>query len=140
MFDILRLTGRLRERGQRVTSQRLIIYRHLHGNVEHPTAEEIHTAVRATLPTISMGTVYKILNELVELDEVRQVDLGDGRARFDPSTEQHVHLRCVGCGTLLDLPEAAAPVSLPAAPAGFQLLRYNLTLEGRCPSCQGTAG
>jgi Fe2+ or Zn2+ uptake regulation protein len=136
VIDIERLTKRLRERGQRITSQRLLIYQFLQGNVDHPTAEEVYTTVRATLPAISLGTVYKILNELVELGEVRQVDLGDGRTRFDPSTEQHVHLRCVTCGTLLDLPRDAAPVTLPAAPAGFHLLRYNLTLEGQCPVCQ----
>jgi Fe2+ or Zn2+ uptake regulation protein len=139
VINVERLTSRLRERGQRVTSQRLLIYQYLQGNTEHPTAEDIYTAIRATLPTISLGTVYKILNELVELGEVRQVDLGDGRTRFDPTTSQHIHLRCVSCGTLLDLPEEAAPVSLPAAPAGFQLLRYNLTLEGHCPACQARA-
>jgi Fe2+ or Zn2+ uptake regulation protein len=136
VINVERLTNRLRQRGQRITSQRLLIYQYLQGNVDHPTAEDVHTAVRATLPTISLGTVYKILNELVELGEVRQVDLGDGRTRFDPTTSQHIHLRCVSCGALLDLPEAAAPVSLPASPAGFRLLRYNLTLEGHCPACQ----
>lgn len=136
MINVERLTQRLRERGQRVTSQRLLIYQYLQGNTAHPTAEDVYTAVRATLPTISLATVYKILNELVELGEVRQVDLGDGRTRFDPTTGQHIHLRCVSCGALLDLPEEAAPVTLPLAPAGFTLLRYNLTLEGECPACQ----
>ena len=136
VLNVERLTSRLRERGQRVTSQRLLIYQFLQGNADHPTAEEIYTAVRAALPAISLATVYKILHELVELGEVRQVDLGDGRTRFDPTTSQHIHLRCVRCGALLDLPEDAAPVSLPSAPAGFHLLRYNLTLEGECPACQ----
>lgn len=139
VINVERLAQQLRERGQRVTSQRLLIYQYLQGNTAHPTAEDVFNAVRVTLPTLSLATVYKILNELVELGEVRQVDLGDGRTRFDPTTGQHIHLRCVNCGALLDLPEEAAPVTLPRAPAGFHLLRYNLTLEGECPACQTRA-
>lgn len=135
-MSIDHLTETLRANGQKVTSQRLMVFQALQGRTDHPGAEDVFLAVRETLPAISRGTVYKILNELVELGELRQVDVGDGRARFDPNTEQHVHLRCVDCGRLLDLDRDAAPVRLPASAAGFEILRYNLTLEGHCPACR----
>ncbi len=130
------LTDTLRANGQKVTSQRLMVFQAMQGRTDHPAAEDVFLTVRETLPTISRGTVYKILNELVEFGELRQVDVGDGRTRFDPNTDQHVHLRCLDCGQLLDLDRSSAPVSLPATAAGFTILRYNLTLEGHCPACQ----
>jgi len=130
------LTETLRANGQKVTSQRLMVFQAMQGRIDHPSAEDVFFTVRGTLPTISRGTVYKILNELVEFGELRQVDVGDGHTRFDPNTNQHVHLRCVDCGRLLDLDREDAPVSVPASAAGFRILRYNLTLEGQCPACQ----
>ncbi|MBN9492394.1 transcriptional repressor, partial [bacterium] len=85
------------------TAQRLAVFQAMQGRTDHPAAEDVFLSVRETLPTISRGTVYKILNELVAIGELRQVDVGDGRTRFDPNTAQHVHLRCVDCGQLLDL-------------------------------------
>ena len=135
-MSVNHLTETLRANGQKVTAQRLMVFQAMQGRTDHPAAEDVFLTVRETLPTISRGTVYKILNELVEIGELRQVDVGDGRTRFDPNTEQHVHLRCVNCGRLLDLDRNQAPVQLPATAAGFKILRYNLTLEGHCPGCQ----
>ena len=42
----------------------------------------------------------------------------------------------VGIAILLDLDCEAAPVQAPATAAGFEILRWNLTLEGRCPACR----
>lgn len=135
-MSIDHLTETLRANGQKVTSQRLMVFQAIQGRIDHPAAEDVFLTVRETLPTISRGTVYKILNELVEFGELRQVDVGDGRTRFDPNTEQHVHLRCIDCGRLLDLDKGAAPVTMPVSAAGFDILRYNLTLEGHCPACR----
>ncbi len=139
-MDVARLTGNLRARGQKATSQRLLVYQALRGRTDHPSAEEIYSSVRAILPTISLATVYKVLHELVDLGELRVVEVGDGPTRFDPNTDQHIHVRCVTCGQLLDLPAAEAPVRVPPIAAGFQIIRYNLTLEGQCPTCQARPG
>ena len=126
----------LQSGGRRVTSQRLMIHRVLQGNLDHPTAEEVYAAVRAILPSVSLATVYKVLNEFVDLGVLHEVERGDGPVRFDADTSPHIHLRCMGCGRLLDLPESEAPVAVPETAAGYRILGYNLTLEGRCPDCQ----
>src|SRR5262249_39000339 len=128
---------RLREAGLKLTSQRLLIYRYLEGNRDHPTADQVYEAVRSTLPGISLTTVYKILNELVELGEVRRLALGDGAARFDPNTDRHIHARCRLCGTILDLAPELAPVRLPAEAEGFRVRDYHLLLDGECAACRG---
>jgi Fur family peroxide stress response transcriptional regulator len=135
-MNVERLSDLFRSRGQKVTAQRLHVYQAMQNRTDHPTADEVLATVRQTLPTISLATVYKVLNELVDLGEVRLVESGDGPARFDPDTSQHIHLRCISCGELLDLPVDAAPIRLPDTAAGYSIFRYNLTLEGRCAACQ----
>jgi Fur family peroxide stress response transcriptional regulator len=135
-MSIERLSDLLRARGQKVTAQRLHVYQAMQNRTDHPTADEVLSTVRQTLPTISLATVYKVLAELVELGEIRLVESSDGPARFDPDMNQHIHLRCVSCGELLDLPVDAAPIRLPDTAAGYSIFRYNLTLEGRCAVCQ----
>ena len=66
-------TDTLRANGQKVTSQRLMVFQAMEGRTDHPAAEDVFLTVRETLPTISRGTVYKILNELVEFGESSQI-------------------------------------------------------------------
>ena len=135
MRPIAELSQRLRAEGLKVTSQRLLIYRHLWGNTSHPTAEQVYEDVRQTLPTLSLTTVYKALNELVDLGEIARIELGDGVARFDPNTNHHIHARCTHCGSVLDLDSAFAPVRLPLRAGDFLVHGYQLLLEGECAAC-----
>ena len=48
-----------RAHGLSVTSQRLAIFEALAASREHPSAEQIHKAVRRRIPTLSLATVYK---------------------------------------------------------------------------------
>ena len=97
------LTELFRERGLKVTPQRRAIFDVLHGNPEHPTAEGIYARVSESMPTISLRTVYQVLNDLSDMGELAQLDLGTGSSRFDPNLDPHHHLVCESCGTVLDV-------------------------------------
>jgi Fe2+ or Zn2+ uptake regulation protein len=130
-------TTTLRERGLKVTSQRLAVHRALTEHGRHLTAEEVHERAGRTLPTISLTTVYKILHELVELGEARRVDLGDGSARFDPNTEPHAHLVCRRCGRAEDLPAGDYYAGVPEVAArGYRVLDHAVIFYGLCPRCR----
>ena len=92
------LTEAFRRQGLKVTPQRQCIFRALHDNPEHPSAESVYELVRAEMPTISLRTVYQTLNDLAAMGELRQLDLGTGSARFDPNLDAHHHLVCDRCG------------------------------------------
>src|SRR5579859_1332045 len=98
MRDAAALVARLRAAGGKITPQRLFLFRALEHAHRHPSAEDLYEEVRAELPMLSLGTVYKTLAELVDLGEVQTVETGDGRARYDPNTEPHAHLLCRVCG------------------------------------------
>ena len=97
------LTEAFRRQGLKVTPQRQCVFRALHDNPEHPSAESVYEAVRAEMPTISLRTVYQTLNDLAAMGELRQLTLGTGSARFDPNVEAHHHLVCDGCGKVVDV-------------------------------------
>jgi len=71
---------------------------------DHPTADALYTLIREEYPNISLGTVYRNLNLLVELGEIQKLTCGDGADRFDADTSPHYHFVCKNCGKVSDLP------------------------------------
>jgi Fe2+ or Zn2+ uptake regulation protein len=135
-----RLVAALRERGQRVTSQRLVIGRLLRELDRHVTAEEVLRRASEQLPGVSLPTVYATLDLLTELGEARRVSVG-GPVLYDPRVEDHAHVRCRECGRVEDLDVALDGVSRAlraARDAGFAAESAELVVEGRCAAC--TAG
>ena len=134
------LTQLFREQGLKVTPQRQCIFRALDGNLEHPSAEAIYDRVTAEMPTVSLRTIYQTLNDLAAMAEISQIDLGTGSARFDPNLDDHQHLVCDGCGTVVDVPGDFADVRVPHGHAqGFAVSRTEIVFRGLCPDCRATA-
>ena len=71
---------------------------------DHPTADAIYASIREEFPNISVGTVYRNLNLLVELGEIQKLRCGDGADHFDADTRPHYHFMCRECGCIEDLP------------------------------------
>src|SRR3954453_23870518 len=98
-----RLGAALRDRGQRVTSQRLVIHRVLHDLAGHVTADDVLSAVSDRLPGLSLPTVYATLELLEDLGMAGRVAVPGGPARYDARTAPHHHLVCARCGRVDDL-------------------------------------
>lgn len=131
------LVAALHERGQRVTSQRILIHRTLRELNRHVTAEEVLEAVSDRLPNLSAPTVYSSLELFEELGLVRRLGVAHGAALFDPRPEPHDHMVCRRCGRIEDLDGgvglAAAVES--ARRRGFSPERVEARVTGLCPEC-----
>jgi Fur family peroxide stress response transcriptional regulator len=126
----------LRDRGLKVTPQRLAVHRAVLESVGHPDAEEIWAAVRTELPNISLRTVYEVLHTLADLGEIREVDLATGSSRFDPTTSDHHHLVCTRCGAVADVFLDGPAVQVPAVQQqGFTVDTYEIAFRGLCQRC-----
>src|SRR3954470_12773947 len=134
-----RLVAALRERGQRVTSQRLVIGRLLRELDRHVTAEEVLRRASEQLPGVSLPTVYATLDLLTELGVARRVSVG-GPVLYDPRVADHAHLRCRVCGRVEDLEvDVDTARALRAARrAGFEAEGAELVVQGRCADCAAT--
>lgn len=131
------LRDALEANGQRLTEQRAAVYRFLRGNTEHPTADEVFTAVRAQIADISLATVYKALETLVSCGLAAKLAYADGSARYDPRTDDHFHARCLGCGIVRDVGSSCVSGTLPAIEPtdGFRVQGYRLEVVGYCAAC-----
>lgn len=107
----------------------------------HPTADEVYETVRKRMPRISLGTVYRNLEVLSRWGLARKLDLAGGRRRFDGSTVDHYHVRCVHCGEVADIPVGPLRNLEDSARSNtdFEILGHRLTFLGFCPRCKGDA-
>lgn len=133
MRPIPELIQAIHDRGGKVTPQRLGIYRTLQADATHPTAETIFERLRVTMPTVSLATVYKTLNELVALGELRRFDV-NGVSHFDPTTEPHAEVVCLVCDRVMDVDfvDVPAPPSVP----DFHIIGQAQTFYGYCGECK----
>ena len=84
--------------------QRESIKNSLAARRDHPTADALYADIREEFPNISLGTVYRNLNLLVELGEIQKFNFGDGSDHFDSKTLPHYHFVCKCCHQVSDLP------------------------------------
>jgi Fe2+ or Zn2+ uptake regulation protein len=131
------LSELLRERGMRVTSQRLLIERALRDHGGHLTAEQVHDLVEPSLPGVTQQTVYSTLALLAELGVARRVAAPGASTRFEAVGDDHHHMICERCGAIEDLhvrvPLAAA--TRASREAGFAPASAGVTVLGLCRRC-----
>ncbi len=140
MRSIKELSDHVRQQGGKVTPQRIAIWQALTNDKTHPTAEDLYARLTVAMPTLSLATLYHVLNELVEWGEVRRFDTGDGHTHFDPNTTPHAELVCLRCHTVIDAPKAAyTAVALPHELAGYRIVTRSEQYFGYCPACQRLA-
>jgi Fe2+ or Zn2+ uptake regulation protein len=128
----------MRDRGLRVTAQRMCIVAHLSDNATHPTVEALYEAARVEMPTISLKTVYQTVHDLEGLGEVRLLDLGTGQVRVDPNVEHaHHHLVCNDCGRVCDVAVDFPGLTLARRDRlGFTIDDVEVIFRGSCEQCQ----
>jgi len=93
MTDFFR--EQLKEKGLKVTPQRVAIYEAIVNLKNHPTAENVIEYIKANHPNISVGTVYKVLDSLVENSLLKKVKTEKDIMRYDAVLSNHHHLYCV---------------------------------------------
>jgi Fe2+ or Zn2+ uptake regulation protein len=131
----------LEDAGLRCTPQRLAVYDQLTRAEHHPTAEDIYQSVRVAMPHISLATVYKALEALVETGVAAKLPpvAGDAGARYDARRDPHYHFRCLRTGTVHDLPTRFDPGLIARLDPqladylnrqGFRVTGYRLELVG----------
>ena len=130
----------LERAGWRYTRQRAAVFACLRSVTSHPTAEQVFAAVRQQIPNISLATVYKALDALVDSGVATRLGDGTGPARYDGRGDAHYHFRCERTGEIIDLPlpydphllEKLGPHVLETLREnGFEVVAHRLELVGR---------
>ena len=133
-----RLHARLRDSGQRLTPQRLLILDLLYSRGNHVTADELFEAAQEQYPYLNISTVYRTLELLRDLAMVSETDLGDGRRQFALlSEERHHHLICLNCNAVQEVEDTLFERLREDLKAqyGFEARIDHLALFGQCAQC-----
>jgi len=127
----------LRAAGLQVTAQRLAVYRAVEA-YPHAIADEICQAVRAELGVISRQAVYDALNAMSEHGIVRRIQPAGSPARFEHRVDNHHHLVCRECSSLIDVDCAVgkAPCLNVEHDHGYEIDEAEVIYWGICPDCQ----
>jgi len=129
---------RLRERGLNVTAPRLAVLAAVEELGGHVDAGAIAAAARDRLGSVSTPAVYDILNALTDAGLLRRIQPAGSPARYETRVgDNHHHLVCRTCGTVVDVDCAVGevPCLTAADDQGFVIDEAEVTYWGLCPSC-----
>ena len=138
----------LKEKGLKVTNQRLLVLEVLADNRDrHMAVEDIYELVKADYPDIGLATIYRTVQLLLEMQLVDRINLDDGCVRYEISEafgeeaggkHHHHHLICKTCGKVLPfkddlLDELEKHIE---EETGFHVLDHELKFYGHCRECR----
>ena len=137
---------KLKEKGLKVTNQRLLVLQVLAENKDrHMTAEDIYELVKEDYPEIGLATIYRTVELLLEMQLVDRISLDDGCARYEigeffdgEERHHHHHLIWKTCGKVLPfkddlLDELERHIE---EETGFHVLDHELKFYGQCSECR----
>lgn len=105
----------------------------------HPSADWVYQQLREEYPNLSLGTVYRNLNQLSDQQIIRRVGVINGQERFDADIRPHAHFVCNRCGTVLDLPDfppSRQYIQSLSTQYGFTVEGHESNLRGLCQDCK----
>ena len=136
------LVEKLRARECRITPQRLALLELLVNSADHPSAGQLYGQLKLRFPSMSLATVYKTLNLLKDIGEVREIGFSDGDSRYDAVKPfSHAHLMCTQCRTIIDadMPALYDEEQKLAAHSGYRITGHRFDFFGLCPACQSSS-
>ena len=126
------------EASQKNFRKRNAILSYLQGTTAHPSAETIYSDLKAQIPDLSIGTVYRNLTHFRKQGLVSSIATVNGIERFDANTEPHVHFICEDCNAVIDLHQLSTPQALCSeaeGSIGCSVSGCQLSFTGKCRDC-----
>lgn len=121
---------------KRYSKQRELIYQAVLNTTEHPTAETVYKWLKPDNPALSLGTVYRNLNQLADEGSIIRIPLPV--ERFDGRVEPHAHFICRSCGRVYDLMDIGYDRALDREAelsSGHRVNQHILIFDGTCATC-----
>ena len=127
---------------KRNTIQRSLVLEAVNKLQCHATADEVYAEISKDHPTISKATIYRNLNVLSELGEIRRLEIPGSADRYDHIIRNHCHVKCKGCGRVfdVDMDFVGGLESGIRDTHGFDFTGYDIIFHGVCPECKKKTG
>ena len=116
----------------RKTKQKTLILDVINNSCNHPTAYDVYQECIKELPNISLGTVYRNLNKLVELGMIQRLDVPHNMVKYDKKIS-HDHFICMECSKVIDLDRSN--ISYDDDILGNKIVDCIIRYDGVCKDC-----
>lgn len=123
---------------KRRTPQRELVLEMVNELQNHATADEVYNEIVKKYTHISRGTVYRNLNLLSDIGEIRKLEMPNGADCFDHRPHEHYHARCVKCGRVFDvemdiISDLGKDIKVSH---GFEITGHDIIFKGVCQECK----
>ena len=124
----------LRERGLKVTPQRLAIIEVLIEKRDlHPGARLVYEEAKKKKKSLSLSATYATLNELSRHGIIKTLQFDQMENRYEGNLEEHINLICERCKKILDYKvPIAVDQRVVAKKTGFAITDSRLEYYGYC--------
>jgi len=136
--NLKKLINLSKEKGLKLTPQRMVIFRILSESNQHITVDKVYQKAREEYPMLSLATVYRNMEQMVDAELLTQLDLGGTSMRYDTNLDEHHHFVCSKCGKVFDvyLDEVNYTLDESRSQLGnAQIKSLDLHLQGTCGEC-----
>lgn len=126
----------MKETKIRYSKQRELILLNLQNRCDHPTAEMIYQDLKQDHPNLSLGTVYRNLNQLCQNNQILRLDMGGPMVRYDGNINPHIHFVCEQCGKIYDIKTIdAAVIKQLQDHQPHKITNIDIKMTGICQEC-----
>jgi len=126
----------LREHSLKVTPQRLGILSIMHAN-GHINIEDLFTHIKKRFASISLATLYKNINAMLENKLISEVKIPNMKAKYEISKRPHIHMLCKSCHEFIDLElDLNDLITSASLKSQYMVEDTNIILSGLCESCK----
>ncbi len=125
------------EKPLKYSKQREALLRILRGVNTHPTADRLYEEIRKEFPKISLATVYRNLNQLVENGEIIRLECNGEAEHYDGNPKKHYHFICRKCSAIIDvsISDACKINDLVIEKDMLKVEDHELFFYGLCQNC-----
>jgi len=132
-----RIIEGMKEKGLKLTRQRLEIIDILAREKSHPSASAIFMEARKNAPSISLSTVYYTLDAMKRAGLIKELEFDDRDSRYEGDVSDHLNLVCKSCGKIEDFRASKpVPVEKVEKKTGFRADSARFEYYGLCSGCR----
>jgi len=120
------------------SKQREMIFNCVKNSHHHMTADGIYETLKKENPTLSLGTVYRNLNQLADHKMIQKISIPGHPDRFDATTHNHFHFYCTSCHDIKDLffQDLYKMSEIVEQEEGVDIGHIELSFHGVCAACK----
>lgn len=128
-------TSLLKEYNLKVTPQRLAIVEELYVN-GHMNIDDLYRKLLAKFPSISLATIYKNINAMVEKVFLSEVKIPNSKSVYELTKNEHAHIVCSSCGCIEDIiVDSSSVIQQVNTMNSFNVDKADIVLSGVCKNC-----